>query len=73
MPKIRTNELSAAIAEQIRTFLKDKEMTQKEFAAKIHKDEAYISLIMQGKQNLTLDTIGEIERVLGWKIVKIEH
>lgn len=73
MPKTRTDELKTAIADQIRAFLKEKDMTQKEFASKIHKDEAYISHILQGKQNLTLETISEIERIVGRKIVRVDR
>lgn len=62
-------DLSFAIAEKIDAILKEKELTQKEFARKMNKTEAEVSRWLSGTHNFTLKTIAKITAVLGRSIV----
>ena len=56
-------ELSFEIAERISEVLKAKNLTQKDFAQKLHKRESEISKWMTGRHNFTMQTIAKIETV----------
>ena len=71
MSKNRLQDLKTAIAAQIRHFLEQNGWSQQDLADKLGKNKAHISLILSGKQNLTLETIAEIERVFGKKLLPI--
>lgn len=71
MSKNRFENLKLAIAEQIRLFLEQSGWSQQDLADKLGKNKGHVSLILTGKQNLTLETIAEIERVIGKKILPI--
>ena len=60
-------DLSFAIADKIDAILKQKGMTQKEFARKMGKTEAEVSRWVGGTHNFTLRTIAKISDVLGVK------
>lgn len=62
-------ELSFAIADKIDAILKEKGLTQKEFARKMNKTEAEVSRWLSGTHNFTLKTIAKITAVLGRSIV----
>ncbi len=62
-------DLSFAIAEKIDAILKEKGLTQKEFARKMNKTEAEVSRWLSGTHNFTLKTIAKITAVLGRSIV----
>ena len=64
-------ELSFGIAERISEVLKSKNLTQKDFAQKLHKRESEISKWMTGRHNFTIQTIAKIERALGCKLINI--
>ena len=64
-------DLSFAIADKIDAILKQKGMTQKEFAHKMGKTEAEVSRWVGGTNNFTLRTIAKISDVLGERIVVI--
>lgn len=66
-------ELSFGIAERISEVLKSKNLTQKDFANKMHKRESEISKWMTGRHNFTMQTIAKIETVLGCKLINIAH
>ena len=53
-------ELSFGIAERISEVLKSKNLTQKDFAQKLHKRESEISKWMTGRHNFTMQTIAKI-------------
>ena len=57
-------ELSFEIAERISEVLKAKNLTQKDFAQKLHKRESEISKWLTGRHNVTMQTIAKIETAL---------
>lgn len=57
-------EESFRIAMLILKALREKEMSQKDLADKMNVSPQYISKIVKGSENLTLDTICKIERIL---------
>ena len=64
-------ELSFEIAERISEVLKAKDLTQKDFAQKLHKRESEISKWLTGRHNFTMQTIAKIETALGCKLINI--
>ena len=64
-------ELSFGIAERIIEVLKAKNLTQKDFAQKLHKRESEISKWLTGRHNFTMQTIAKIETALGCKLINI--
>ena len=64
--------LQLQIAERIREILDKKGWKQQYLADKSGLTKAYISRIMSGSLNLTLDTIETLERALNEKIIKIK-
>lgn len=69
MKKDRADQIKEGIATQIRAFLAEKEWSQRDFAEKLGKNLAHVSHILQAKQNLTIETIAEIEKVLGHTLI----
>lgn len=57
-------EKSAAIAFKILRTLREKSISQLEFAEMINVSPQYVSKILKGKENLTLKTIDTIEKCL---------
>ncbi len=66
-------ELSFGIAERISEVLKAKNLTQKDFANRLHKRESEISKWMTGRHNFTIQTIAKIETALGCKLINIQR
>lgn len=66
-------ELSFEIAERISEVLKSNNLTQKDFARRLHKRESEVSKWMTGRHNFTMQTIAKIETALGCKIINITH
>ena len=64
-------EFSYGIAERISEVLQAKNLTQKDFAQKLHKRESEISKWMTGRHNFTIQTIAKIETALGCKLINI--
>ncbi len=44
-------------------------LTQKELAERMGCSQQYVSLILKGKENLTLETISKLEKVLGTELI----
>ena len=63
--------LSMAIAVQINYILKNKKISQRDFAAMLGKKEFEISKWLSGNHNFTTNTISKIQKVLGEEIVTI--
>lgn len=63
---------SQAIAMKILDEMEAKGMTQKEFAEKAGCSQQYISRILKGKENLSLETISKIESALEATIIEIK-
>lgn len=64
-------DLSASIAIHILSTLRRKGMTQKELAIALELSPQYVNKIVQGKENLTLETITKIEKVLNISLVEV--
>ena len=63
---------SAQIAIKILRVLRDKKMTQLQLAELLAVSPQQINVILKGRENLTLETIGKLEVVLGIELIKIE-
>lgn len=64
-------DLSFAIADKIASVLKERGMTNKEFAKLVGKTEAEVSRWLGGTHNFTLKTIARISSALGCEIIKV--
>ncbi len=64
-------DMSFAIADKIDSALKEKKISQKEFAKRMGKTEAEVSRWLGGTHNFTLRTLAKISNALGVKLVKI--
>ena len=62
---------SSLIALKILRFLMAKNITQKELAEKIAVTPQYINKIVKGRENLTLETICKIEKVIGISLIDV--
>lgn len=51
--------------------MENKGLTQKEFAQRVGCSQQYISRILKGKENLSIETISKIEAALGVSILEI--
>lgn len=63
--------LRTDVAVQIDKLREHFEMTQREFAAKLGKNETYVSRLVSGTENLTLKTIAQVEHVFGESVITI--
>lgn len=63
--------LSMSISDRIAGILKDKGMTQRDFAKGIGRSEAEVSRWLGGTHNFTLSTIAKISDYLGEDIVTV--
>jgi transcriptional regulator with XRE-family HTH domain len=59
------------IAKRIRLLLKEKEWSQQDLAEAMDVNKSYISKILAGDQNMTLEGITSIEKALGKRIIDI--
>lgn len=64
---------SRKIAIKIVRFLKENKIKQKELAEKLGVSAQQVSKIVKGKENLTLETIAKIEKVLDIQILNISY
>lgn len=63
---------SAKIAFSVLDLLKKKNMTKQELAGKMGVKAQYVSRIVKGTENLTLETISKLEIALDAKIIEVE-
>ena len=61
IPEEQKAEFKFGIAERLSVVLKAKNLTQKDFAQKLHKRESEISKWLTGRHNFTMQTIAKIE------------
>lgn len=66
-------ELSYGIAERISKLLKERGLTQKDFAHMLNKRESEISKWLTGRHNFTTQTIAKIQTALGCRIINIAN
>ncbi len=64
-------EISFKIAVKILRFLKKEKMTQKELANKLGFSPQYMSKILKGKENLTLETISKIQNIIKIDLIQV--
>jgi len=64
-------DISFSIALMIGRWLRANGMTQKELAERLGYSPQYVSKILKGSENLTLETITKIEKVLGIKLIEV--
>lgn len=63
--------VSSAIALTILAWLRKNKMTQKELSQKLGYSPQYVNTIVKGSENLTLETIVKIEKILGIKLIEV--
>ena len=65
-PEVRRRvDLSFLIVDRIHTILEERGLRQKDLASMLDKNESEISKWMRGTHNFTIETISQIENVLG--------
>ena len=64
-------DMSFALADKIDMILREKNISQKQFAKKMGKTEAEVSRWLGGTHNFTLRTIAKISDALGVKLLTI--
>lgn len=67
----RSSKIAVRILREIRKQKPLNGMTQKKLAEEMGVTPQYISKVVKGKENLTLETIAKIEEVLGIKLVEV--
>jgi ribosome-binding protein aMBF1 (putative translation factor) len=65
-------KIRMSIATQIADALKEKGMSQKDFAEQLREKPSEISKWLTGTHNFTIDTLTEIQFVLGIKLINAE-
>ena len=66
-------DLSFGIAERLSEILKEKGLSQKDFARILHKRDSEISKWLTGRHNFTTQTIARIQTALGCNLINIAH
>lgn len=64
-------DLAASIAITVLTLLNQQKMTKQQLAEKMGVKPQYVSRVVKGQTNLTLDTIAKLENALGETIVTV--
>jgi transcriptional regulator with XRE-family HTH domain len=64
-------DISFKIAVKIASTLKQKNITQKELAEKMACSPHFVSTLLKGSENLTLETICKLEKALEIKLISI--
>ena len=64
-------DLAASIAITVLTLLNQQKMTKQQLAEKMGVKPQYVSRVVKGQTNLTLDTIVKLEKALGETIVTV--
>lgn len=60
------------IAVEVLIAIKAQKMTQVELAEKLGVSSQYVNKLLKGQENLTLDTIGKLEKVLGISLIEVK-
>jgi transcriptional regulator with XRE-family HTH domain len=63
--------LRSEISDQISRLMESQDISNAELARRLGKSRAYVTKILQGNANFTLDSLVQIARVLGCKYVPI--
>lgn len=67
----KQTEMSFAISDRIQETLERRGWNQKQFAKKMQKTEAEISVWLSGQHNFTVKTLAKISCVLGEDIISV--
>lgn len=67
----KETEFSFAISDKLDDLIKTEGITQKEFAKRMGKTEAEVSVWLSGRHNFTLRTLAKISAELGVDIIKV--
>ena len=71
-PEVRRRvDLSYLSVDRIHTILEERGLRQKDLASMLDKNESEISKWMRGTHNFTIETISQIENVLGVHILQV--
>lgn len=71
-PEVRRRvDLSFLIVDRIHAVLEQRGLRQKDLASMLEKNESEISKWMRGTHNFTIETISQIEKVLGEPILQV--
>ncbi|MCD8268479.1 MAG: helix-turn-helix domain-containing protein [Parabacteroides sp.] len=65
--------MSQEIALSLHYYLRKMKMTQKELAEKMGVSPAYVGKLLKGQENLTLETICNLQKVTGRELVSVCH
>ena len=60
---------SYAIAIKVRRRMKELDMTQKKLAEALDCTQQHVSVLLNGKVNMTLETLAKLERALGFDLI----
>ncbi len=61
--------ISQEIALSVHCYLRDKKMTKAALAKALNVSPSYIGKLLKGNENLTLETICKLERIIGKKLI----
>lgn len=64
-------DISFGISMMLLKFIREQGMTQKELAEKLSFSPQYMSKILQGKENLTLETIAKLQKATGVTLIQV--
>lgn len=64
-------EKSTRIAVTVLSILRERKMTKQDLAEKMGVSAQYVSKIVKGNENLTLETITKLEKALGVELISI--
>lgn len=64
-------DISFSISMMILKFIREQGITQKELAEKLSFSPQYMSKILQGKENLTLETIAKLQKATGVTLIQV--
>lgn len=62
---------SSTIANEILEFLRVNKWTQKEFASRMDVSPQYLTKLLRGQENLTLETMTKINKAMGYEMIEI--
>lgn len=62
--------ISTAIAVKVLDALKDQKLSQKDLSERMHISPQQVNKILKGQENLTIESISNLENALGIKIIE---
>lgn len=65
--------MSQDIALCLHYYLRKMKMTQKDLSEKLGVSPTYVGKLLKGQENLTLETISNLQRVIGQELISVFH